>query len=111
MVLDRFDHHTMLICRRWYLHAPGASDRRVRNVAVAGDLIGRVNDHHPLVQLVGKHAGGFPQERGLSNAGATEEQHALAGLDEVAHDGDGAEDSAADPAGESDDLAGAIADS
>jgi hypothetical protein len=60
VVFDRFDHHTMLICRRRHLHAPGSSDRRMRNIAIPGDLVGCVNDHHPIVQLVGKHACRFP---------------------------------------------------
>jgi hypothetical protein len=111
MVLDRFDHHAVLICRRWHLHAPGASDRRVRNIAVTGDLIGCVDHHHPLVQLVGKDTSRFPQERRLSHTWPAEKQHALAGLNEVAHDRDRTEHSSANPAGKSDNFTGAIADS
>jgi hypothetical protein len=83
----------------------------VRNIAVTRYLVGSIDDHHPLMQLVGENASGFAQECRLSHAWATEEQHALARLDEVAHDRDGAEDSAANPAGKPDDLTGAIADS
>jgi hypothetical protein len=111
MVLDCFDHHAMLIGWRRHLHAPGASNRRVRNIAVTGDLIGCIDDHHSLVQFVGKNASGFPQKRRLSDTWATEEQHALAGLDEVAHDGNCSEDSATNSAGKPDNFAGAIADS
>ena len=31
-----------------HLHAPRAADARVRHVAVAGDLVGGVDDHHAL---------------------------------------------------------------
>jgi hypothetical protein len=62
------------------------------------------------VQFVRKHAGGFSQERRLTNARATEQEQTLARLDEVTHDGDGAEDSSANSASEPDDFAGTIAD-
>jgi hypothetical protein len=39
VVLHCFDHHPVLQIWRRYLHAPGAADRRVGNVAVAGDFI------------------------------------------------------------------------
>jgi hypothetical protein len=110
VVLNRLDHYAVLIGWRWHLHAPGASNRRMRNIAVTGNLIGCVDDHHPLVQLVGKYPSSFSQERRLTHPRATEEQHALAGLDKVAHDCDGAEDSTTNPAGKPDNLAGAIAD-
>jgi hypothetical protein len=111
VVFDRFDHHTVLVGRRWHLHAPSSSDGRVRNIAVAGDLIGCVDNHNALVQLIGKHSGRFPQESGLAHTGTTEEQHTLAGLNQITHDGDRAEHSATNSAGEADNLPRTIADS
>ena len=82
----------------------------MRDVAVAGDLVGGVDDDHPLAQVVGEHARGLAQHRGLADAGATHDQDRLPGLDEVRDDLDGAVDRAPDPAGQPDDLAAAVAD-
>ena len=109
VVLDRLDHHRVLHRRRGHLHAPRAANRRVRDVAVAADLVRRVDDHDPLAQIVGQHARGFAQQRGLAHARATHHQDAAARLDDVADDGDRAEDGAADAAGDADDAAFAIA--
>jgi hypothetical protein len=39
VVLDRLDHHRVLLVRRGHLHAPGTADAGVRHVAVARDLV------------------------------------------------------------------------
>ena len=92
------------------LHPAGAADRRVRDVAVAGDLVGRVHDDDALLELVGQDAGDFAQLGGLAPARTAQHQDALAGLDDVADDVDGAVDGAPDAAGQADDLALAVAD-
>ena len=96
--------------RRRHLHPPRAADRRVRDVAVAADLVRGVDDHHPLAQVVGQHARRLAQQRRLADARAAHHQDAAARLDDVANDRDRAEHGAADAAGDADDAALAIAD-
>ena len=82
----------------------------MRDIAVAGDLVGGVHDDDPLAQVVREHARGLAQHRGLADAGATHDQDRLPGLDEVRDDLDGAVHGPADAAGQPDDLAAAVAD-
>ncbi len=110
VVLDRLDHHLVLQARRPDLHPPGLSDRRMRDVSVAGDLVRGVDDDDPLALLVGEHAGGLPEHGGLADARATHDQDRLPGLDVVRDDLDRAVDRAPDAAGQPDDLAVAVAD-
>ena len=110
VVLDRLDHH--LVLQRWRadLHAARLADRRVRDVAVAGDLVGRVDHDDALAEVVGQHPRGLAQHRGLADAGPAHDQDRLPGLDEVVDDLDRAVDGAADPARQADDLAVPVAD-
>ena len=110
VVLDRLDHHLVLERRRADLHPARLADGRVRDVAVAGDLVAGVDDDDALAQVVGQHAGRLAQHRGLADARAAHDQDRLPGLDEVVDDLDGAVDRPADPAGQPDDLAVAVAD-
>ena len=96
--------------RRPDLHPPGPADGRVRDVAVAGDLVARVHHDDALALVVGQHAGGLAQHRGLADARPAHDQDRLPGLDEVVDDLDRAVDRAADAAGQADDLAGPVAD-
>ena len=111
VVLDRFDHHGMLQRRGTDLHPPRAPDPRVRDVAVTADLIGGVDDHHPLFHLVSQHPGTFAEHRGLPDPRAAEQEDALAPDHHVLDDVDGAGDRPAHPAGQPDDLSGTIPDS
>ena len=70
VVLDRLDHHLVLERRRAHLHPAGLADGRVRDVAVAGDLVGGVDDDDALAQVVGQDAGGLAQHRRLADARA-----------------------------------------
>ena len=81
----------------------------MRDVAVAGDLVRGVDHDDALPQIVGEHARDLAQHRGLADTGTPEEQHAAAGLDDVAQDLDGAVHGASDAEREADDLAGAVA--
>src|SRR3972149_3146660 len=54
VVLHRLDHHRVLQLRMGHLHAPGAPDAGVRDVAVPGDLIARVYDDDAFGELVGE---------------------------------------------------------
>jgi hypothetical protein len=82
----------------------------VRHVAVAADLVRGVDDDDPLADVVGEDARRLAQLRGLADAGAAEEQDVASALEEVADGVDGAGDGAADPQGEPDDVALAVAD-
>ena len=92
------------------LHSPGAANGRVRNIAVACDLIAGIDHHDPLVKVVRENARDFAQHRRLADAGASEQQNAFARLDQIANDRDRAVHGAPDAAGETDDIAGSIAD-
>ena len=110
VVLDRLDHHLVLERRRADLHPAGLADGRVRDVAVAGDLVAGVDDDDALAHVVGQDAGGLAQHRRLADARPAHDQDRLPGLDEVVDDLDRAVDRPADPAGQPDDLAVAVAD-
>src|SRR5439155_537016 len=69
MVLDRLDHHLVLEGRGPDLHPAGLADRRVRDVAVAGDLVAGVDHDDPLAVLVGEDTRGLTQHRRLADAG------------------------------------------
>ena len=110
VVLDRLDHHRVLLGRDADLHPPRVADARVRDVAVAGDLVAGVDHDHALAEVVGQDAGHLAQHRRLADAGAPQQQDALPALDDVADDVDRAEDGAADAAGQPDHLAGPVPD-
>ena len=110
VVLDRLDHHRVLKQRRLHLHAPRAADARMRNVAVATDLVRRVDDDDALAQLVREQARALAQHRRLANAGPAQEQDALAADDDVADDLPGARHRAAHAHGQADDASGSVAD-
>ena len=110
VVLHRLDHHRVLLGRGAAPASAARADARVRDVAVAGDLVAGVDHDHPLAEVVGQHAGHLAQHRRLADAGAAQQQDALPALDDVADDVDRAEDGPADAAGQADHLAGPIAD-
>ena len=79
VVLDRLDHHRVLLGR-----ACGTCMRRARPIAGCGmspspaiSLRG-VDDDHPLAEVVGQHARRLAQHRRLADAGAAEQQDAAA---------------------------------
>jgi hypothetical protein len=110
VVLDGLDHD--LVLERWgaNLHPARLADGRVRDVAIPGDLVGRVDDHDPLAEVVGEDPGRLTEHRRLADPGAAHDQDRLPGLHEVRDDLDGAVHGAPDPARQPDDLAAAIAD-
>ena len=110
VVLDRLDHHLVLDRRGLHLHAARFADGRVRDIAVARDLVARVDDHDALAHVVGQHAGGLAQHRGLADARPTHDEDRLPALDEVVDDVDGAEHGPPDPARQAHDLPGPIPD-
>ena len=99
VVFHRFDHHGVLLGGRGHLHPARPADARVRDVAVAGDLVRRIDDNHPLLELVGQDAGHFAQQRRLTHAGLTQDKDARPALHEVADDVHRPEDRAADATG------------
>src|SRR5262249_44168208 len=82
---------------------------RVRDVAVARDLVAGVHDDDPLPQLLRKHAGHLPQFGRLAAPGPPEHQDALAALHHVLDDVNGSVDGAPDPTGQADDPALTVA--
>ena len=110
VVLDRLDHHLVLERRGADLHPAGLADGRMRDVAVARDLVAGIDDHDPLAHVVGQDACRLAQHRRLADARPAHDQDGLPGLDEVVDDLDRPEHRATDPAGQSDDLAVAVAD-
>jgi len=110
VVLDGLDHHGMLQRRSANLHPPRAADPGMRDVTITADLVRGVDDDHPLLHLIGQHAGALAQHRRLADARAPQQQDALPADDHVLDDVDRAGDGPADPAGDAHDLAAAIAD-
>src|SRR6185436_18540559 len=82
-----------------------AADAGVRHVTVTGDLVGRVDDDDALLEVVGEHARGLAEQRGLADTGTAEEEDRSPAFDDVADDLDGTDHSAADATGEADDVA------
>src|SRR5207249_4129832 len=74
----------------------------MRDVAIAGDLVGRVHDDDALFQLVRQDARRLAQHGGLANTGPTEKENAASTLDDVLDDCHGSEDGAAHPKREAD---------
>ena len=98
----------MLQGRLGHLHTARAANGRVGDVAVAADLVGGVDDHHPLA--VRQHPRRLAQQGGLAHAWLAQQQDALARLDDVLQDVDHPVDGAADPHRQADDAALAVAD-
>ena len=109
VVFHRLDHHAMLLRRRSNLHPPGPSDGRVRHVAVAGYLVGGVNNYDPLLGLDRQDSGRLAQHGSLADSRPAQQQDILAGEGQVFYHLDGAKDSASDAAGQPDDLPPAVA--
>jgi hypothetical protein len=110
VVLDRLDHDRVLLGGGADLHPPRVPDPRVRDVAVAGDLVGGVDHDHALAQVIGLHAGDLAQHGRLAHARPPQQQDAAPVLDDVADDVDRPEHGPPDPAGEAHHLAGPVAD-
>src|SRR5690606_27834928 len=85
-------------------------NRRVGNIPVARNLIARVDDDHPLTQVVSQDPRCLAQHRGLPDPGTTEQEQALARLHQIAHDANRPVDGPPDPAGQPNDLPGATSD-
>src|SRR5919197_207417 len=68
---------------------PRSADAGMRDVAVASDLVRRVDDNDALPELVREHARDLAQHRRLADARTTEEQDASSRFDDVADDVDG----------------------
>jgi hypothetical protein len=96
VVFDGLDHDLVLAFGARDLHPARTTDRRVRHVAVAADLVGRIYDDHAA--RFRQHTGRFPQHGGLAHAGRPQQQDALARFDQVLDDLDGAVDRPPDAA-------------
>ncbi len=76
VVFDRFDHHRMLERRIRDLHAAREADARVRNVGIAGNFIGRIDDHDAFA-IFGENARALAQHRRLPDARPSEQADRL----------------------------------
>eukprot|EP00982_Pelagococcus_subviridis_P005935 29905-Pelagococcus_subviridis.AAC.4 len=101
--------HLVLRRRLGDLHPARAADRGVRDVAVAADLVARVDDDHALAELVAQHARHLSDHRRLPHPGPPEKQTRFARAEQVLYHVDVAVHRASDPAGQPDDLPGAVA--
>ncbi len=108
MVLDCFDHHLMLQGRCGNLHPARPPDCRVGNIPITADLVRGVHDHHPLGFC--QDPGSLTQHGGFANPRATEDQQALALIDQVLEDIDRAIHGTPNAAGQSDNVSAAVAD-
>ena len=90
------------------MHAPRQPDAGMRNVAVAGDFVRRIDDDDALA-IFGENARALAQHRRLADARAAQQANRFAAAQDVEQDVDRAVNGAADAAGEPDDLSGAIA--
>ena len=108
VVLDCLDHHVMLQMGIGDRHPARVADSGMRNVAVTGDFVGRVDDHDALA-LFGEHTRAFAQHRRLADARTSEQADRFPAADHVEDDVDRAVDRTADAARQPNDAAGAIA--
>ena len=110
VVFHRLDHHAVLLGGRRHLHAPGMADGRVRNIAVAGDFVGGIDDDHALARFVGEDAGNLAQHGGLADAGASQQEDVLAAVGQILDYLDGAEYGAPNAAGDAHHVSPAVTD-
>src|SRR5262245_7237709 len=108
MILDCFYHYGVLELGLGDLHAPGPADPGVRNVPVAGDLVGGIDDYDSLLQIIRQNPGRFAQQRGLAHARPSHQENALAGFHKVPNYVDGSINGAPYSASETDNLANSI---
>jgi hypothetical protein len=109
VVFDRLDHHGMLEVGAGDLHAAACADPGVRDIAIASDFIGCIDNDDAFVQFGRQNARSFAQQCGLAYARPAEQKQALSRFDDIAKNVDCAQDRAADPAGQADDDVSAIA--
>ena len=70
VVFHRLNHYGMLKLRGDHLHPAGMPDGRMGDIAVTGDLIGGVDNHNALLQVVGKDTSHLSKHSGLADAGS-----------------------------------------
>ena len=94
-----------------HLHAPGVSYSGVGNIAVAGYLVGRIDNYDTFFQIVGQHAGGFAQDGCFAYARRTHQQHILTCFHQVLDYHGRAHHGSSHAAGQPDDFALPVPDS
>jgi hypothetical protein len=110
VVLNRLDHHPVLQLSVHYLHTTRVANCRVRHIAIARNLVRRVNDDHTLAKVIGKHTGHFPEHGRFANTRSAQQQDALARLDQVLDQAHAAKHGAAHAARQADGFAGTVSD-
>ena len=110
VVLDGLDHDLVLELGSLNLHAARTPDGSMGNVAIAADLVGGVDNHDPLVELVGEDPCRLAQHRGLADARRTQQEDTASLLEEVAREAGRALHTAPDAEREPHDAPSAVAD-
>tara|TARA_B100001093_G_scaffold235576_1_gene225817 strand:- start:10 stop:408 length:399 start_codon:yes stop_codon:yes gene_type:complete len=99
----------MLQLRSGNLHPSCTTDGGMGDITIPSDLIARVNDHHPFVQVIGQDPGDLTQCCGFTHAGATHQQKRVSTVKQIPHHRHGAEDSTPDATGQAHHITPAIA--
>jgi hypothetical protein len=107
MVLDRFDHHLVLIAGVVNLHSASAAYAGMRDVTIARYFVARVYYDDTLCQVIGEHARHFAQLCRFADTRLAKKQNRLTGLYDILDDIDSALDGAAHTACKAHDSAGA----
>jgi hypothetical protein len=94
----------MLKLRSLYLHPACASDGWMRDVAIAGDFVGCIDDHHAAAKLIGNDACSLSKLSGFANAGATKEEDGLSAFDDIPDDVNRSVDTSANAARQANDF-------
>ncbi len=107
MVLDRFNHHLVLVGRHLDLHPARLAHRRVRHIAIPADFVRGIDDNHPFG--FGQDPGGFAQQGGFAHARTAQDQDAFPAFDDVLDDVNRPVDGAAHAQGQPHDLPAPVA--
>src|SRR5579884_1835319 len=73
VVLHRLDHDGMLPDRACYLHTPRSADGGMRDITIAANLVGGIDDDDPLPEVVGQNTCDLAQHCRLTDPWPTEE--------------------------------------
>ena len=77
VIFHRFDHNLVLFAWIRHLHPSCASNSWVWNVPITTNLVGRVDNHHPFLQIVRQHSRNLANDGCFPNPWFSEKQHRL----------------------------------
>ncbi len=108
VILHGLNHQLVLQRGVRHLHAPRTPDRRVGNVAIAGDLIACIDNDHAL--HLAAQTRRLAQQCRFAYARSPQQQDAAFAVDDILDDLDRTVDSAPHATGKADDIALTVAD-